>query len=78
MLKAHEELLGNSDVLESLRNLRGVEAAEAARVEQSFVELGTVWQAPMYEITLNYNKCLTDESQNGGLSKSISSYNLDS
>ncbi|KAK1375984.1 hypothetical protein POM88_032177 [Heracleum sosnowskyi] len=47
MLKAREDLLGNCDVLESLRNLRGDEAAEVASVEQSFVELGTVWQAPM-------------------------------
>lgn len=70
MLKAHEDLLGNSDVLESLRNLRGDGAVEVASVEQSFVELGTVWQAPMYEITLNlyYNECLTEESQNGGFS----------
>ncbi|XP_074380868.1 methyltransferase-like protein 2 isoform X2 [Apium graveolens] len=71
MLKAHEDLLSNNYVLESLRNLRGDEAAEEAGVEQSFVELGTVWQAPMYEITLNlcYNDCLTEESQNGGFSR---------
>ncbi|WOG90667.1 hypothetical protein DCAR_0309911 [Daucus carota subsp. sativus] len=68
MLKAHEDLLGNNDILEFLRNLRGDEAAEGASVEQSFVELGTVWQAHMYEITLNH--CHGDrsnnESQNGG------------
>ncbi|XP_074380870.1 methyltransferase-like protein 2 [Apium graveolens] len=71
MLKAHEDLLSNNYVLERLRNLRGDEAAEEAGVEQSFVELGTVWQAPMYEITLNlcYNECLTEESQNGGFSR---------
>lgn len=73
MLKAHEDLLGNKDILETLKNLRGDEAVEEASVEQSFVELGTVWQAPMYEITLNlyHNECLTEESQNGGLSKLI-------
>lgn len=73
MLKAHVDLFGNNDVLEILRNLRNDEAAKEASVEQSFVELGTVWQAPMYEITLNlyYNECLTEESQNGGLSKLI-------
>lgn len=66
MLKAHEDLLRNNDVLDSLRNLRGDKAAdEAASVEPSFVELGTVWQAPMYEITLNLYH--DEGSHNGGL-----------
>lgn len=31
-------------------------------VEESFIELGRVWQAPMYEITLNFNQCNKSEN----------------
>ncbi|PSS19779.1 Methyltransferase-like protein [Actinidia chinensis var. chinensis] len=34
-------------------------------VEQSFVELGSVWQAPLYEITLNFPQC-SEPTQDGG------------
>lgn len=56
LLKAHEALLGNVDLLETLRNLRSDEPSGGTSVEQSFVELGSVWQAPLYEITLNFHQ----------------------
>lgn len=65
LLKAHEALLGNVDLLETLRNLRSDEPSGGTSVEQSFVELGSVWQAPLYEITLNFHNP-NQVSQNGG------------
>ncbi|KAA8537665.1 hypothetical protein F0562_027345 [Nyssa sinensis] len=62
LLKAHEFLLGATDLLATMRNLRsdGCSLGECTdsfsqRVEQSFVELGSIWQAPLYEITLNFH-----------------------
>ncbi|XAR61798.1 mRNA (2'-O-methyladenosine-N(6)-)-methyltransferase [Bertholletia excelsa] len=60
LLKAHEALLGAADLLEVVRNLRGDacfsedRGDSLPRAGQSFVELGSVWQAPFYEIILNF------------------------
>ncbi|KAL0366133.1 UNVERIFIED_CONTAM: Methyltransferase-like protein 2 [Sesamum radiatum] len=59
--QAHEALLGASQVLETLRNLRddGEERAGDSILpenELDFVELGSVWQAPFYEIVLKVNE----------------------
>ncbi|XP_057503913.1 methyltransferase-like protein 2 isoform X2 [Actinidia eriantha] len=61
LLKAHEALLAATDLLKFVRNLRsdGCSPEECGdlllpSLEQSFVELGSVWQAPLYEITLNF------------------------
>ncbi|KAL6207402.1 hypothetical protein ACLB2K_018360 [Fragaria x ananassa] len=53
LVKAHESLMRSSEVLEVISNLRGSETWSPG-VEQSFVELALVWQAPLYEISLNY------------------------
>ena len=38
--------------------------------EHSFIELGRVWQAPLYDITLNFKFTrLNNESENEGLVK---------
>lgn len=73
MLKAHEALLEATDLLKVLRNLRndGCAVGECKELSQetselSFMELGGVWQAPLYEIVLNYQQ--DDKTlQNGGL-----------
>ncbi|XP_011074499.1 methyltransferase-like protein 2 isoform X2 [Sesamum indicum] len=61
LLKAHEALLGASQVLETLRNLRDdVEERGGDSIlrenELDFVGLGSVWQAPFYEIVLKVNE----------------------
>ncbi|KAK4352011.1 hypothetical protein RND71_027529 [Anisodus tanguticus] len=72
LLKAHEVLLEATDLLKVLRNLRndGRAVGECKELSQesselSFMELGGVWQAPLYEIILNYQR---DDKmfQNGG------------
>ncbi|KAJ8538004.1 hypothetical protein K7X08_014544 [Anisodus acutangulus] len=72
LLKAHESLVEATDLLKQLRNLRNDECAvrESKELSQesselSFMELGGVWQAPLYEIVLNYHP--DDKTfQNGG------------
>ncbi|KAH7845633.1 hypothetical protein Vadar_004210 [Vaccinium darrowii] len=61
LLKAHDALLGAIDLLAVIRSLRSERcSSEGSRdlflpsVKQSFVELSSVWQAPLYEITLNF------------------------
>lgn len=61
LLKAHKTLLEAPDLLKVLRNLRndGCAVGECKELseessELSFMELGSVWQAPLYEIVLNY------------------------
>ncbi|KAL0369049.1 UNVERIFIED_CONTAM: Methyltransferase-like protein 2 [Sesamum calycinum] len=61
LLKAHEALLGACQVLETLRNLRddGEERGGDSVLRENeldFVELGSVWQAPFYEIVLKVNE----------------------
>ncbi|KAL1564451.1 DNA-3-methyladenine glycosylase I [Salvia divinorum] len=54
LLKAHEALLGDSDLLGVLRNLRGDGDENHGEMtsDLDFVKLGSVWQAPFYEIVL--------------------------
>ncbi|XP_034676886.1 methyltransferase-like protein 2 isoform X2 [Vitis riparia] len=62
LLKAHESLLEATDLLSVICNLRNdvcslTESEESLPiVEQSFVELGRVWQAPLYEIILHFHQ----------------------
>ncbi|KAK3030523.1 hypothetical protein RJ639_039553 [Escallonia herrerae] len=60
LLEAHGSLLGARDLLALMETLRGGDEFSGKEwlqnVEQSFVELGSVWQAPLYEITLNCNQ----------------------
>lgn len=57
LLKAHEALLGATDLLMIMGKIRcELCSSSECGVEQSFVELGRVWQAPMYEITFNFNQ----------------------
>ncbi|KAL7081579.1 hypothetical protein ACP275_14G048800 [Erythranthe tilingii] len=61
LLEVHEALLGANQLLETLRNLRndgeknngGLISQES---ELDFVELGSVWQAPLYEIVLKVHE----------------------
>ncbi|OVA18650.1 MT-A70-like [Macleaya cordata] len=61
LLRAHEVLLEAKDLLLSIRNLKidddsssslGIDEEEDSK--QSFIELGSVFQAPFYEISLYY------------------------
>ncbi|KAL0925969.1 hypothetical protein M5K25_004349 [Dendrobium thyrsiflorum] len=55
LLKAHEALLGTTELILFLPNLVKDEKFSIDRrgLEQSFIELGRVWQAPLYEISMN-------------------------
>lgn len=62
-MKAHECLLGANDLLVNLRKLRSddLTISGCGRLrdnddECSFVELGSVWQAPLFEISLYVNQ----------------------
>ncbi|CAN1126860.1 Methyltransferase-like protein 2 [Linum perenne] len=61
LMKAHQCVVGASDLLAVLRSLScdsslTVERRESTVVENelSFLELGKVWQAPLYEITFKF------------------------
>ncbi|GER42646.1 methyltransferase MT-A70 family protein, partial [Striga asiatica] len=61
LLKAHEALLGTTQLLEALRDLRndfencnGESISKGSEVD--FVEIGGVWQAPFYEIVLKHHE----------------------
>ncbi|KAE8100551.1 hypothetical protein FH972_018438 [Carpinus fangiana] len=64
LLKAHECLLRATDLLEVMSNLRRDfdslrECGDLSLPDvpqQSFIELGRVWQTPLYEITLNFHQ----------------------
>ncbi|KAL5715144.1 DNA-3-methyladenine glycosylase I [Ranunculus cassubicifolius] len=64
LLKAHEALLKDSDILSVLSDLRRnggcSEVGSSKESVLSFIELGSVWQAPMYEISLCFG---TKENQ---------------
>ncbi|GAV59629.1 MT-A70 domain-containing protein [Cephalotus follicularis] len=55
LLKAHESLMEATELLAVMRNLRSEFKYSSSVYEPSFVELGRVWQAPLYEITLHFN-----------------------
>ncbi|XP_062024032.1 methyltransferase-like protein 2 isoform X2 [Rosa rugosa] len=69
LLKAHESLIRTSEVLEVMSNLRGCLGPETSSpgVKQSFVELAQVWQAPLYEITLNFHTNYKEGEDGGSL-----------
>ncbi|KAK9075538.1 hypothetical protein SSX86_003863 [Deinandra increscens subsp. villosa] len=59
LMKAHECLLGANDLLLNLGKLRTDDRPPNLTVasdEHSFVELGSVWQAPLFEISLHVNQ----------------------
>lgn len=64
LLKAHECLMRETDLLDVMSKLRSDfdssrgcgDSVLPGVPEQSFVELGRVWQAPLYEITLNFDQ----------------------
>lgn len=70
LLKAHEALLAANKLLETLRNLRGDGENNGDSIsrecELDLVELGSVWQAPFYEIVLSSHDEVT-EVGNAGL-----------
>ncbi|KAL1207809.1 Methyltransferase-like protein 2 [Cardamine amara subsp. amara] len=59
--KAHESFLGEIELLSLTKGLSDDDDDDSSLLtkccddELSFVELGGVWQAPLYEITLNFN-----------------------
>ncbi|KAK6278133.1 hypothetical protein POUND7_018456 [Theobroma cacao] len=71
LLKAHELLLGAADfpaIMSKLRSEFCSSTELCGGEEHSFIELGRVWQAPLYDITLDFKHSrLTNESENGGL-----------
>ncbi|WRX29848.1 hypothetical protein QQP08_022335 [Theobroma cacao] len=71
LLKAHELLLGAADFPAIMSKLRSEFCSSTdlcGGEEHSFIELGRVWQAPLYDITLDFKHSrLTNESENGGL-----------
>ncbi|XP_021896504.1 methyltransferase-like protein 2 isoform X2 [Carica papaya] len=59
LLRAHESLLRAAGLLMAIRSLRGEFFSSTKRdvdFEHSFIELGREWQAPLYEIILNYSQ----------------------
>lgn len=71
LLEAHDSLLEASDLLPILSELRISSSSSAecsgdssSDVEHSFIELGTNWRAPFYEITINFNPS-GDEGSSG-------------
>lgn len=69
-MKAHEYLLGANELLSVMPSLRSSEDASAENNEptqpqQSFIELGRLWQAPMFEITLNFPRSKERTSDEG-------------
>ncbi|CAI0425488.1 unnamed protein product [Linum tenue] len=71
LLKAHECLIGAAELLGVLRSLSWDSSSTAERrevtvggTEPSFLELGKVWQAPLYEITLKFPRtCASNENE---------------
>ncbi|CAH9144775.1 unnamed protein product [Cuscuta epithymum] len=63
LLKAHEALLGTTELLKVVKNFRRNESSVKEikelphqSCEHSFPDIGSVWQARLYEIVLNYEK----------------------
>ncbi|CAI0425485.1 unnamed protein product [Linum tenue] len=71
LLKAHECLIGAPEFLGVLRSLSGDSSSTAERreltvggTEPLFLELGKVWQAPLYDITINFPRpCGSNENE---------------
>ncbi|KAF3446279.1 hypothetical protein FNV43_RR11458 [Rhamnella rubrinervis] len=75
LLEAHETLLRATDLLVAISNLRDCSGSSPSKcrglssssIEQSFVELGRVWQAPLYEITLKFHPTNKTHEDRGSL-----------
>ncbi|KAA3476391.1 methyltransferase-like protein 2 [Gossypium australe] len=73
LLKAHESLLVSADFPAIMSKIRSDFCSSTelsgGDEEHSFVELGRVWQAPLYDITLDFKfsrlKSETDNGENG-------------
>lgn len=74
LVKAHKDLLAATELLEALGNLRNVEFKEEESgepflkrhdTELKLVELGSVWQAPLYDFNVNLQQ-KDDLSNNEG------------
>ncbi|CAN1126859.1 Methyltransferase-like protein 2 [Linum perenne] len=83
LMKAHQCVVGASDLLAVLRSLScdsslTVERRESTVVENelSFLELGKVWQAPLYEITFKFPPQPSGPEEDGGQTDSSSGFNL--
>ncbi|KAK9108791.1 hypothetical protein Sjap_016851 [Stephania japonica] len=71
LLRAHEGLLCDEDLLSGLRGLNKIGSClmerkieyDADIAVQDFVELGRVWQAPLYEIALRCSRVSKDRSE---------------
>lgn len=82
LVKAHESLLRATDLLEVISNLRdGLDSLpskcgglSSPTVQQSLVELGRVWQAPLYEITLKFHPTNKQNVDGGWFCFTCSSY----
>ncbi|CAM8891417.1 unnamed protein product [Rhodiola kirilowii] len=76
LVKAHESLLEAIDLLSVLPRLRNIsstsENLNVAGVEQSLVELGTHWRAPLFDITLNFHSSRIHTSNNDATAPSSS------
>ncbi|KAF5195675.1 Methyltransferase-like protein [Thalictrum thalictroides] len=70
LLRAHEALLGAKDVMSVLCNLRKNCCCSSIQTQSSvpsFIDLGSVWQAPMYEISMHFHSTSTLMTTSGGL-----------
>ncbi|CDP07562.1 unnamed protein product [Coffea canephora] len=84
LLKAHETLLGATELLAALKGLRSDghftdeecrgSALKREANELNFVELGRVWQSPLYEISLNFDQD-QNFTQHGGDQISVPVFN---
>lgn len=62
--KAHESFLKDIELVNLTKGLSDDDSSllnKCCDDELSFIELGGVWQAPFYEITLNFNLCYDNE-----------------
>ncbi|XP_039044062.1 methyltransferase-like protein 2 isoform X2 [Hibiscus syriacus] len=69
LLKAHESLLGAADFPAIMSKIRSVFCSSAelsGGEEHSFIELGKVWQAPLYDITLDFKSSLLENETDNG------------
>ncbi|PKA53630.1 Methyltransferase-like protein 2 [Apostasia shenzhenica] len=73
LVEAHDALLGTPDLLNAFADLMRDEHSSLLEkeLEQDFVEIGSLWQAPLYEISLHFGDSI--EIQDEGLQTEESS-----
>ncbi|XP_022770651.1 methyltransferase-like protein 2 isoform X2 [Durio zibethinus] len=78
LLKAHESLLGSADFPAIMSKLRSDFCSSTELTggeEHSFIELGSVWQGPLCDITLNFKftrlKNETNNEENGKVEQRV-------